>query len=118
MSETALREIEPLFENRQAIEEFKQQGKTISNEALAIAVRELSRKPDVEKSEVLGAILNESEDEGIKKAAIQELVRIKSGELTTILSSYLRKNQTNSPAKVEAIRALGKASIKRYLERR
>jgi uncharacterized protein YoaH (UPF0181 family) len=118
MAEVLLRELDPLFEDRQSIKEFKEKGKTISSEALAIAIRELQKKPDVEKSSVLNTILNESEDEAVKKAAIQELVRMKSGELTDILATYLRKNQTNSPAKVEAIRALGKAAIKRYLDRK
>ncbi|MBW7876426.1 MAG: hypothetical protein H3C47_10600 [Candidatus Cloacimonetes bacterium] len=118
MAEVLLRELDPLFEDRQSIKEFKEKGKTISSEALAIAIRELQKKPDIEKSSVLNTILNESEDEAVKKAAIQELVRMKSSELTDILATYLRKNQTNSPAKVEAIRALGKAAIKRYLDRK
>lgn len=126
MAESILKDLYPLFEENstrispESLDSFrkKHEGRIISSEVLQIALKELQNRQQVDRITLLTRILHEANDEEVRRATIQELVRLKSSELTTILAGWLRSHQTNSPAKVEAIRALGKAAIRRYLDRR
>lgn len=132
MAESVLKEIFPLFEenstritrknlalvhNKKSSEEIAQESK-VNPEVLKIVLEELNSTDKVSRVDLLKSILYKSNDEVIKKATIQELVRLKTKDLRSILANYLKENRVNTPSKVEAIRALGRESIKKYLERR
>ena len=127
MAESILRDIFPLFDenttrigNRNLALLHNKTGtnQVIHQEVVDIVIDELQNKKSINRVDLLKSILYKSKDENIKKATIQELVRLKSTELSEILATYLKTNRVNTPSKVEAIRALGKVAIKRYLERR
>jgi|GEM_PF-1007895 len=132
MAESVLKEIFPLFEenstritrknlalvhNKKSSEEIAKESK-VNPEVLKIVLEELNSTDKVSRVDLLKSILYKSNDEVIKKATIQELVRLKTKDLRSILANYLKENRVNTPSKVEAIRALGRESIKKYLERR
>ena len=132
MAESVLKEIFPLFEenstritrknlalvhNKKSREEIAKESK-VNPEVLKIVLEELNSTDKVSRVDLLKSILHKSNDEVIKKATIQELVRLKTKDLRSILANYLKENRVNTPSKVEAIRALGRESIKKYLERR
>ncbi len=126
MAESVLKEIFPLFEDnstrisRQQLDELKEAGKigSVRSEVIQIVLEQLKANPNSDRVSLLRSILFKSRDESVKKETIQELVRLKTAELSEILSSYLKTNKLNSPSKVEAIRAYSKDSLKRYLDRR
>lgn len=126
MAESVLKDIFPFFEDQSTtitrdklalLHNVKSDNK-IHPEIIDIVLKKLDGSQSIDRVTLLKAILNSVEDENIKKATIQELVRLKTGELSEILAGYLRTNKENTPSKIEAIRALGRVSIKRYLERR
>ena len=127
MAESILKDIFPLFDDNTtrisnqnlALLHNKSETKQILHqEVVDIVIAELQNKKSVNRVDLLKSILYKCKDENIKKATIQELVRLKSSELSEILATYLKTNRVNTPSKVEAIRALGKVAIRRYLERR
>jgi predicted transcriptional regulator len=126
MAESVLKDLFPYFEDNStvlsidSIEELKEQQNTkqINPEVVDVVLARLKDKKQVDRVSLLKDILYNVSDETVKRATIQELVRLKSGELKDILSGYLKDNKTNTPSKVEAIRQLGKVAIRRYLERK
>lgn len=127
MAESILKDIFPLFDDNTtrisnqnlALLHNKSETKQILHqEVVDIVIAELQNKKSINRVDLLKSILYKCKDENIKKATIQELVRLKSSELSEILATYLKTNRVNTPSKVEAIRALGKVAIRRYLERR
>ena len=128
MAESVLKDIYPLFEENSTKisrknlallhSKTKQEESKINSEVLDIVLAELDGKQSLKRVDLLKTILYKSQDEEVKKATIQELVRLKTTELSEILSGYLKSNRVNTPSKVEAIRALGKVAIRRYLNRK
>jgi hypothetical protein len=124
MTESVLKELFPYFDqdsttlSREKMQMLCNGDSVVHNEVMEIVLQELKERQSVDRVSLLKTILFKSRDETIKKSVIQELARLKSQELSLILSGYLRKNRNNTPSKIEAIRQLGKASIRRYLERK
>jgi hypothetical protein len=124
MTESVLKELFPYFDqdsttlSRENMQMLCNGDSVVHNEVMEIVLQELKECQSVDRVSLLKSILFKSRDETIKKSVIQELARLKSQELSLILSGYLRKNRNNTPSKIEAIRQLGKASIRRYLERK
>ncbi len=127
MAESVLKDLFPYFdENSTRISSenlslLHNKGETpshVSPEIMELVLEELRDKKSVNRVSLLKKILYYSSDEGIKKATIRELVRLKTSELGEILSGYLKTHRVNTPSKVEAIRALGKVAIRGYLERK
>lgn len=124
IAESVLKDLFPYFDQNSTIlseeklQELCNNRQEIDNEVMEIVVQELKEQRVIDRVSLLKTILFKANDETIKKSVIQELARIKSQELSHILSGYLRQNRDNTPSKIEAIRQLGKASIRRYLERK
>jgi hypothetical protein len=124
MAETVLKVMSDYFVDNtttitaEKLESLKGKIQEADSEVIKIVVEQLQQNKSMDRLTLLKSILFYSEDENIKRATIQELVRMKTEEVRDILSSYLRTNKINTPSKVEAIRALGKDSIRRYLERK
>lgn len=130
MSESVLKEIFPYFTekttkiSRDNLKSLKKSnGNTVSTntlkpEVIDRLVSEITDKKSVNRAELLETVLFSSENELIKKSVIQELIRLKSANLHEVLKKYLKDNKENTPSKLEAIRALGKVAIQRYMIRK
>ncbi|MCO4783527.1 MAG: hypothetical protein KC646_14465 [Candidatus Cloacimonetes bacterium] len=130
MSESVLKEIFPYFTekttkiSRDNLKSLKKSNgnsvstNTLKPEVIDRLVSEITDKKSVNRAELLETVLFTSENELIKKSVIQELIRLKSVNLHEVLKRYLKDNKENTPSKLEAIRALGKVAIQRYMIRK
>ncbi|MCJ8345287.1 hypothetical protein MJH12_07090 [bacterium] len=130
MSESVLKEIFPYFNekttsiSRNSLNSLKKsngntQGQhNLKPEVINKLISEITAKKSVNRAELLETVLFSSDNETIKKSVIQELIRLKSEDLHEVLKRYLKDNKENTPSKLEAIRALGKVAIQRYMIRK
>jgi HEAT repeat protein len=130
MSESVLKEIFPYFTekttkiSRDNLKSLRKSNcttvttNTLKPEVIDRLVSEITDKKSVNRADLLETVLFSSENEVIKKSVIQELIRLKSANLHEVLKKYLKDNKENTPSKLEAIRALGKVAIQRYMIRK
>ncbi|PCJ20384.1 MAG: hypothetical protein COB02_04955 [Candidatus Cloacimonadota bacterium] len=130
MSESVLKEIFPYFKekttkiSRNNLNSLKKStykqdsSNSLKPEVIDKIISEITTKKSVNRAELLETVLFTSENETIKKSVIQELIRLKSNDLHEVLKKYLKDNKENTPSKLEAIRALGKVAIQRYMIRK